>query len=369
MLEDVTVVEFGANLAGPFCGQILAHLGAEVIKVERPSGDDARQWGPPFVDGASVSFVGMNRGKRSVVVDLDDALQRAALVELIGTADVYVHNARSGVMENHGLGGEALLARFPTLIYAGISAFGRTGPLAHLPGYEPLLQAYSGLISVNGHPDGPGARVGASVVDLGTGMWTTIGILGALHQRVQTGAGCVVDTSLLETALGWMGSHVAAYSATGKLPERQGTGHALLTPYQAFETANGPLMITPGNNRLWGRLCEVLGHAEWISDPRFVDNAARAHHRPLVISMVQDVLRGETREHWMTELSAVGVPCGPINEVDDVLAAEHVKALGIHEPYRDTTTILTGLPVSFDGHRPWSSGPAPALGERPLTAD
>lgn len=361
-LRGIKVVEFGANLAGPFCGQILADLGAEVIKVERPSGDDCRLWGPPFVGDSSVSFVAINRGKKSVTVDLDDQAQREALIRLIGDADVYLHNMRSGVMEKFGIDGKAMTARFPRLIYADVSAFGHLGPLARKPGYEPLLQAFSGLVSVNGDPSGPPARVGASVVDYGTGMWTAIGILAALVARAQTGRGCVVNTSLFETALMWMSTHVAAFTASGKLPQRQGTGHPQLTPYQAFETANGPLMVTPGNDRLWTKFCEGLGRPEWPRDPRFVDNRSRASHRELLLGMIQEIMKTDTKENWAAKLDALGVPCGPINRVDEVLQAPQTAALGIVDRNLDGRTAFTHTPVSFDGVRAATTGGAPAIG-------
>lgn len=363
-LQGIKVVEFGANLAGPFCGQILSDLGAEVVKVERPSGDDCRQWGPPFIDGSSVNFVAINRGKKSVVVDLDDPTQRQLLIDLIGDADVYLHNMRAGVMEKFGLDGKTMLARFPRLIYADVSAFGHLGPMARKPGYEPLLQAFSGLISVNGDPSGPPARIGASVIDYGTGMWTAIGILAALVSRAQTGKGCVVNTSLFETALMWMSTHVAAYTASGQLPQRQGTGHPSLTPYQAFETANGPLMVTPGNDRLWARFCQVLGKPEWPADPRFVDNKARAAHRAELVGMIQEIMTGDTKESWAAKLDAAGVPGGPINRVDEVLAASQTTALGILDRSVDGRTAFTHSPVSFDGRRAASAGKAPGTGEQ-----
>lgn len=361
-LKGIKVVEFGANLAGPFCGQILADLGAEVIKVERPSGDDCRLWGPPFVGDSSVSFVAINRGKKSVTVDLDDDGQRDALIRLIGEADVYLHNMRSGVMEKFGIDGKAMTARFPRLIYADVSAFGHLGPLARKPGYEPLLQAFSGLVSVNGDPSGPPARIGASVVDYGTGMWTAIGILAALVARAQTGRGCVVNTSLFETALMWMSTHVAAFTASGKLPQRQGTGHPQLTPYQAFETANGPLMVTPGNDRLWTKFCEGLGRPEWPRDPRFIDNRSRAGHRELLLGMIQEIMKGDTKENWAAKLDALGVPCGPINRVDEVLQAPQTAALGIVDRKIDGRTAFTHTPVSFDGVRAATTGGAPSIG-------
>lgn len=362
-LQGLRVVEFGQNLAGPYCGQVLAELGAEVIKVERPSGDDARSWGPPFIGEDAVGFIAINRGKRSVAVDLGREEEKAALIELIGTADVFLHNLRPGVTEKFGIDGASLAARFPRLVYADISAFGHTGPLKLKPGYEPLIQAFSGLVTVNGDPSGPPARVGASIVDLGTGMWTTIGILAALLQRQATGRGCVVNTSLFETGLAWMSGHIATFTATGRPPQRQGTGHPQLVPYQAFETANGPLMVTPGNDRLWRKFAEVLGRPDWPDDPRFVDNKSRFAHKAELLEMIGAILAGDTKESWAAKLEAAGVPCGPIHRVDEVIAQPQTEALGIHDRGVDGKVAFSRLPISFDGRRPAADAPAPAVGQ------
>jgi crotonobetainyl-CoA:carnitine CoA-transferase CaiB-like acyl-CoA transferase len=364
VLNGVKVIEFGQNLAGPYCGQILAFMGAEVIKVEKPEGDDARKWGPPFIAGEGVNFVGLNRGKKSISIDLNDAAQKQRLIDLIGTADAFVHNLRAGVTEKFGIDGKTMTAKFPGLVYADLSAFGHTGPWKMRPGYEPLIQAEAGLVSVNGDPSGPASRIGVSIIDLSTGMWTAIGILGALLQKARTGKGCVVSTSLFESGLMWVSTHVASFSTTGNVPPRQSTGHITLTPYQAFETSNGLLMVTPGNDRLWAKFAETLGKAEWVTDPRFLTNKERSAHRPMLLDMITEIMKRDTKESWAAKLQAMGVPCGPINAIPEVVALEHTKALGMYlQPYSELPSLLHALPVSFDGQRAGFPAQVPKIGE------
>ncbi len=368
MLKGVKVVEFGQNLAGPFAGQILAHMGAEVIKVERPGpGDDARAWGPPFVGDSAVGFHIINQGKKSVSIDLEKEADRQALVELIGRSDVFLHNLRPGVVQKFGIDGPSLLKRFPGLIYADIGAFGHKGPLTMKPGYEPLLQAFSGLVSVNGHPDGPPARIGASVVDYGTGMWTTIGILAALVNRAQTGKGTVINTSLFETALGWAGPHLSGFGATGTVSPRQGTGHPSLVPYEGFETTTGTLVITAGNQRIWAKLCTVLGHPEWKDDPKFVDNKARRANKAELLGLIAAIMIKDSKEAWTEKMEKAGVPCAPIHTIAEVLAHPQTAAMGALGTLPGTEIPFTGLPISFDGERPAAAPGAPAAGADTLT--
>ncbi len=369
MLNGVKVVEFGQNLAGPFAGQILAHMGAEVIKVERPGpGDDARAWGPPFVDGSAVGFHIINQGKKSVSVDLENGAERAALIDLIGRSDVFLHNLRPGVVQKFDIDGPALLKRFPALVYADIGAFGHKGPLTLKPGYEPLLQAFSGLVSVNGHPDGPPARIGASVVDYGTGMWSVIGILAALWNRAQSGKGAVVNTSLFETALGWAGPHLSGFGATGQVTPRQGTGHPSLVPYEAFETSTGPLVITAGNQRIWAKLCQVLGHPEWTNDPKFADNKARRANKAELIGLIAAIMATGSKEAWTERLEKAGVPCAPIHSIPEVLSHPQTAAIGALSTLPGTAIPFMALPISFNGERPAAAPGAPEAGADTLTS-
>jgi crotonobetainyl-CoA:carnitine CoA-transferase CaiB-like acyl-CoA transferase len=364
LLDGIKVVEIGQNLAGPFAGSILADLGATVIKVEKPeSGDDARQWGPPISPDASAAFHAMNRNKLSVVLDLSHDADRQRLDSLLAQSDVLIHNLRPGVMARLGLGPQETTIRHSRLIYCDMGAFGHLGPLKDKPGYEPLMQAFSGLISANGHPDGPPARLGASVVDLGTGMWTVIGALAALFRRSVTGAGCVVNTSLFETALMWCGFHLITYMTGGGLPVRHGTGHPLLVPYQAFETSTGPLVIAAGNDRIFARLSAALGHPEWASDPRFLTNEDRSQNRAVLLPLVAQAAAGTSKEELAKRLEAAGVPCAPIHTVDEVIAHPQTEALGIVQKSPGLDLRLVGTPISFDGRRPTIRKDAPMLGE------
>lgn len=367
-LEGIKVVEFGQNLAGPYCGQILAFLGADVIKIERPEGDDARKWGPPFLEGDALGFIALNRGKKSITCDLADKKQRDALIERIGEADIFLHNLRADVPAKFGIDGAALTKKFPKLIYADLGAFGHKGPWQQRPGYEPIIQAVAGLFSVNGDPSGPESRIGVSIIDLSTGMWTAIGILAALSKRHATGQGSLVNTSLFESGLMWVSNHIAGYSVTGKMPARQGSGHPSLTPYQAFHCTDGLLMVCPGNDRLWRKFAEVLGHPEWPDEPRFKKNSDRMKERDVLLPLIEAIMMQESRAHWSAKLDAAGVPHGPMNSVPQVMELAQVAALGMFaKPYDDSPALFHGLPVSFDGERaagdPKGSSKAPKIGE------
>lgn len=363
-LAGLKVVELGQNLAGPVVSQILADLGADVVKVEKPEGgDDARSWGPPFVDGASLSFHAVNRGKRSVVLDLRQPAAVAALRRLVDEADVFVHNLRPGAAEELDLGGPTLLATNPRLIYCGVSAFGETGPLRLKPGYEILIQAFAGLMSVTGTEDGPPVRMGTSVIDYGTGMWTALAALAGLLQRERTGRGCVVGTSLLETGLFWLARQFAEYAVKGDPPERHATGSHRLVTFQAFETATGPLVIAAGNDRLFQRLARVVGLPEWADDPRFRTVPDRYAPRDILLPGLVAALRRQSKEHWMERLEAAGVPCAPILTVPEVLEQPQVRALEMFVPEAESGVELMSLPMTFDGTRPSLPGRAPRLGE------
>lgn len=363
MLRGVRVLEMGQNLAGPFAGSILADLGADVVKIEKPEGDDARYWGPALTEKACASFHLMNRNKASVVLDLKGEADRASLTAMLSEADVFVHNMRPGSMKVLGLDAASLIERHSRLIYCDMSAFGHIGPMRDRPGYEPLMQAFAGLVSVNGHPDGPPARLGASVVDLGTGMWAAIGILAALVRRERTGSGCIINTSLLETALVWAGGHAASFMSSGQLPERHGSGHPMIVPYQAFETADGPLVVAPGNDRLFRALAAALGHPEWSEDPRFSSNEARRRHREEIVGLVAGCLRDMPMREARDRLDRAGVPNAPINTIPQVLSDPQVRALGLLQEIPGLNFPITGFPVSFDGERPSIRRAAPQLGE------
>jgi crotonobetainyl-CoA:carnitine CoA-transferase CaiB-like acyl-CoA transferase len=363
-LTGVTVVEIAANLAGPFAAEILAHMGADVVKVERPDGgDDARGWGPPFWRGDSPAYLAMNANKRSITVDLKDRAAVAWLADFIASRDVLVQNLRPGVLDDVGLGPEAMLARNPRLVYCSLWAFGSTGPLKLRPGYEPMVQAFSGLMSVNGDEDSPPTRVGTSILDFGTGMWAAMGVLGGLVQRAATGRGCVVDTSLFETALGWLTGHFAGYRASGELPVRHRTGSRRLVVFEGFETKNGPIIIAAGNDRLFAKLAVVLGRPEWATDPRFATNAQRIEHREEIVPEVARIVATRTKGEWIDRLEEAGVPCAPIHAMDEALTHPQAEATGMIVPLPELDFELMGLPMSFDGQRPGIRRPPPRLGQ------
>ena len=353
MLEGIRVIELGANLAGPVAGEILAHMGADVLKVERPEGDDARGWGPPFWKGTSPGFLAVNANKRSITVDLKDKDAVTELIGLIGEADVLIQNMRPGSLDALGLGAETLTTRFPKLIYCSVWAFGATGPMKLKPGYEPLLQAFSGLMMQNGDEGGPPTRIGTSILDYGTGMWTAIGALAGLVHRAATGRGTIVDASLFETGLAWMKGHYVSYLSSGQMPERHRTGSNRVVPFEAFETATGPIVIAAGNDRLFAKLAKVVGHPDWATDARYATNGARVAHKDELITAIARIIATRTKGEWIDKLEADGVPCGVINALPDAVATDQAKALGIVQsvPGDEDLTLIT-LPLSFDGARP-----------------
>lgn len=364
-LAGTVMVELGTSVAAPIGAQILAELGAEVIKVERPgSGDDARAWGPPFVDGMAPTFFAINRNKRSITVDYKDAAQVAALRKfIVDHADIVLQNLRPGVVKSYGLDAETLRAEKPSLIYCNLAAFGNTGPLKDKPGYDPLLQAFGGIMSVTGEEGREPVRVGPSIVDQGAGMWSVIGILSALNRHAATGEGCTVDTSLYETALGWMTMHAAIYQAGKRVPRRLGTENAGIAPYKAYEAADGWVVIAAGNDNLFARLAKALDHPEWISDPRFVTNPQRVDNREALNALIADVIRAQPREAWLARLDAAGVPCAPMLALDEVLAHPQCRAIGMLQQPPDGGMSLLGLPLSFDGERPPYRTTPPQVGD------
>jgi crotonobetainyl-CoA:carnitine CoA-transferase CaiB-like acyl-CoA transferase len=365
-LDGLRVIEVGQALAGPLAGVILADMGADVIKIEKPDGgDDARLWGPPYgPDGeTSLYFHSQNRNKRSVVLDLKKPADIETLHTLCETADILIQNLRPGVVDEIGIGPEAMLARHPRLIYCSIWAFGYQGPMRLNPGFDPLLQAYGGMMSVTGRPQDPPTFCGASINDKATGMFCTIGALAALRQRDRTGRGCLVDTSLLETAVHWVEGQVNGYLAGGPVPQRHGTGAAVIVPYQVFETADRPICLAAGNDRLWARCARVLGHPEWAEDPRFARGGQRVKNRAEVVAMVAEALRGNTRDHWIAALEAAGVPCSPVNDIGELTASEQFAAVGMVQTLPESGVQVVGLPINFDRARPWSQRPAPTLGQ------
>jgi formyl-CoA transferase/CoA:oxalate CoA-transferase len=351
-LDGVRVVDVTSSLAGPYCTEILAALGADVVKVEHPQrGDEARAWGPRFFEGGSVLFYAANFGKRSLGLDVKRG--REVLLRLVGNADVFVQSLRPGTARRLGFGPEALLTLNPRLVYCDIGALGRSGPLRDHAGYDPLLQAFGGLMSVTGEPDRPGVRVGTSIVDLGTGMWAALGIVAALHG----GGGRTVDVSLFETVVGLLPYQLTAYLQGGDVPGRHASAFPLIAPYQVFEARDGDVMIAAANDGLFARLCEALELTELVADPRFETNPRRIERRDELAALIQARVAERASAELLEALAAVGVPAAPVQDVGQVAEHEQTAALGL---IQDGTV---GLPLSFDGARPRHRLPPPLLGQ------
>jgi crotonobetainyl-CoA:carnitine CoA-transferase CaiB-like acyl-CoA transferase len=364
-LSGLVVIEIGHSIAAPYAGMILGELGAEVIKVENPQGGDAcRGWGPPFLEGAATCFHAVNRAKTGITVDLADEKDAARLRALImERADVVIHNLKHGALDRYRLGASELVATKPSLVCCNLGAFGATGPLRERPGYDPMMQAYSGLMSLLGEDGRPPVRVPASIVDMGAGMWSVIGILAALQERGHTGKGGIVDTSLYETGLAWMSIYLAGYLADGKVPARHGSGVDMIVPYQAFAAADGDMMVAAGNDNLFRRLCTVLDRPDLAEDPRFRGNQDRVVHRAELVPLLAEIFAARKRAEWAERLEAAGIPNGPINTLDQVVVDRQTRALGIIQRRPGSELSLVGLPLSFDGIRPPFDKAAPELGE------
>jgi crotonobetainyl-CoA:carnitine CoA-transferase CaiB-like acyl-CoA transferase len=362
-LSGITVVEIGHSVAAPYAGMILGELGAEVIKVENPKGGDAcRGWGPPFTEGTATAFHAFNRAKRGITIDLTNPGQVAALRRLIQErTDVVIHNQKYGTLDKYGLSTAALTAEKPSLVCCNIGAFGSSGPLRDRPGYDPMMQAYGGLMSLLGEDGRPPVRVTVSIIDIATAMWSVIGILAALQERGRTGRGGVVDTSLYETTIAWMSLPISAYLASGEIPKRFGSGIEQIVPYQAFATADGYMMVSAGNDNLFRRLCNAVGRSGLAEDPRFRTNSDRVVNRSALIPILSDLFATQPLAVWMARLDAAGIPNGPIQAVDEVVADAQTAALEIIQ--RSGAISLVGLPLSLDGARPPLAKLAPRLGE------
>jgi crotonobetainyl-CoA:carnitine CoA-transferase CaiB-like acyl-CoA transferase len=354
-LEGVRVVDLTSSLAGPYCTEILGALGADVVKVEHPErGDEARAWGAPFFEGSSVMFYAANLNKRSLALDLKRG--RDVLLRLVDSADVFLQSLRPGTARRLGFGPDELRARHPDLVYCDIGAFGRAGPLRDRPGYDPLLQAFGGIISVTGEPDRPGVRVGASIVDQGTGLWAALGIVAALH----AGGGHTVDVSLFETTVGLLPYQVTAYLEDGAVPGRHGTAFPLIAPYQVFSTLDGDLMIAAGNDGLFERLCAALDLGALASDPRFASNPDRVSRREELAELIGKRVARERSTDVLARLEQAGIPAAPVNDVGQVAEHEQTAQLGLIQSLPEPTVAL---PLSLDGERVLHRSPPPRLGE------
>jgi formyl-CoA transferase len=363
-LSGVKVIEVGQALAGPLAGVILADMGAEVIKVEKPDGgDDARLWGPPFAGSDALGFHGNNRGKKSITLDIKKPEDVAALKTLARDADILIQNLRPGIVDEFGIGPEALRAVNPRLIYCSIWAFGYTGPHRLAPGFDPLLQCYGAVVTLTGRPEDPPTFCAPAINDTATGMWCVIGALAALKQRDRTGLGSVVDASLFESAVAWVQGPLNNYNFTGRLPVRTGAASGLLTPYQIFQTKDRPLCIAAGNDRLFVKLAHAMGRPEWCEDPRMSDGRKRSANRDAVIGAMQPVLLTKTRQEWLGIIGEAGVPCAPVNDIGELAASDQLAAMDMLRTLPGTDLNVVGLPISFDRQRPYPRSDSPALGQ------
>jgi formyl-CoA transferase/CoA:oxalate CoA-transferase len=366
-LAGVRILDLSRILSGPFATMIFADLGAEVIKLENPrTGDDTREWAPPYQGDQSAYFLSVNRNKRGVAVDLKTARGREIALRLADRADVVVENFRPGTSSRLGLGYDDLSARNPRLIYASISGFGQTGPYASEPGYDAIAQALGGLMSVTGEADGEPVRVGNSAADLGASMWAAIGILAALHARHATGRGEWIDISLLDGQIASLTYLAGGYFASGEVPRRYGSAHPSIVPYQALRTADGRLMVAVGNDTLWQRFAPILGLPELVEDPRFVSNPQRVANRAQLIPLIEAALATRGSAAWAEELSRVGIPAGAINSIEAALEHPQVRArdmvLSTEHPTAGTLR-MTGSPIKLSGYAATVRRPPPTLGQ------
>ncbi|WP_288458314.1 CaiB/BaiF CoA-transferase family protein [uncultured Sphingomonas sp.] len=367
-LAGVRVLELARILAGPWAGQLLADLGADVIKVERPGeGDDTRHWGPPFLTGAdgedlsAAYYHACNRGKRSVAVDIATPEGQARVRALAAGADVVIENYKVGGLVKYGLDAAALRAADPRLIVCSVTGFGQDGPYAHRAGYDFIVQGMGGIMSITGEPDGPPQKGGVAFADLFTGVYSVVAILAALHDRARTGTGTHIDMALLDTQVGVLGNQALNWMASGVVPARMGNGHANLTPYQSFPTADGDLIIAVGNDRQFAKLCDVLGVPAMAGDARFATNPARVTNRAALLPLVTARTVLWRSADLLAALEAAGVPVGPVNRIDQVFADPQVVARGM----RLAVDGLPGLaaPITYDGMRIRADRASPRLGE------
>jgi crotonobetainyl-CoA:carnitine CoA-transferase CaiB-like acyl-CoA transferase len=369
-LEGIVVADLTQNVAGPFCTQTLGDMGAEVVKVERTGrGDEARAWGPPFWAGESAIFLAVNRNKKSLAVDLKREAGIEVVKRLIERSDVFVQSLRAGVVEELGLDFPAAARLNPQIVYCSVTAFGTEGPLAAQPGYDPLMQAYGGLMSINGHPGHEPARVGTSIIDMGTGMWAALGIVAALRERDRTGRAVEVTTALFETALTWISYQASGYFGDGVVPQPQGSGTAMVVPSQAFPTADGQAMISAGSDALFQRLADALGEPALGTDPRFADNPGRVRNRQALVAALSAHTRQLETADLLERLHAAGVPAAPILSIDRVLEEPQTEASGmiLEAPHpRMPHYRAIGLPIRWGRQRPGLRSVPPLVGEQSM---
>ena len=366
-LDGIRVVDLTRVLAGPLCTQQLGDLGADVIKVEQPGkGDDTRAWGPPFAGGESAYYLGVNRNKRSVTLNLKTDEGRDILRKLIAGADVVVDNFRLGTMEGWGFDDDWYERHVPRVVRCTISGYGRSGPKAGMPGYDFILQAESGLMAITGEPGRESMKLGVAIVDICTGLMATISILAALEARATTGRGQRADVNLHDTGLQLLANVASNHLISGEPAARYGNGHPNIVPYRTFPAADGELAVAVGNDRQFARLAALLGHPEWAQDARFARNRDRVEHRDEIDQLIAEILVDETRQHWIRLLDEAGIPCGPINQVAEALASPQARArdmvVAVEHPTAGAYSMV-GLPLRLTETPAQIARAAPLLGE------
>ena len=351
-LAGIRVLDLTRILAGPTCTQLLGDLGADVIKIERPhAGDDTRKWGPPYVQGKdgptteSAYYLCANRNKRSVAIDIARSEGQALIRRLLGSCDVLVENFKVGDLARYGLGYEQLQAEFPRLVYCSITGFGQTGPYAPRAGYDYLAQGLGGIMSLTGPADGPPMKVGVGIADLMCGMYATVAILAALRHRDATGQGQQIDAALLDTQVAWLANEATNYLLSGEVPERRGTEHPNIVPYNTFATADGYVILAVGNDSQFQKWCRFAGAPELAADPRFATNSLRVEHRRALYALMPDHMRAKTTAEWVEGLAGIGVPCGPVNTLDQVFADPQVQARGMRIDLPHASAAAGSVPL------------------------
>ncbi|KAA0013663.1 CoA transferase [Billgrantia pellis] len=371
-LEGITVLDMSRVLAGPWAGQLLADLGARVIKIEHPErGDDTRGWGPPWlaadddIERVAAYYLCANRGKQSLAVDIASERGQALVRQLAEGADILLENFKVGGLAKYGLDYAGLKTLNPRLIGCSITGFGQDGPYAHRAGYDFMIQAMGGLMSIGGEPDGMPMKTGVAITDVMTGLYATIGVLAALHERARTGEGRYVDVALLDVQVAALANQALNALVSGVSPERHGNAHPNIVPYQAFACADGHLVLTVGNDGQFARLAELLGHAEWADDPAYATNAARVGNRDDLVPRIQALLLGRSRDEWLAELEARGIPAGPINTIPEVFDDPQVRYRGMRRSLKrgDLEVPQVACPLRFDGEPAVSEVAPPRLGQ------
>ncbi|NEU31474.1 CoA transferase [bacterium LRH843] len=364
-LEGITVIDLTRILSGPYCTMTLADLGADVIKVESPQGDDTRQWGPPFIEGESAYFLSINRNKRSIVLNLKKETDKEIFLMLVEKADVVVENFRPGTIDRLGIGYDVLKQYNPKIILASISGFGQTGAYAHKPGYDVLAQGMGGLMSVTGEPGRPPTKAGFSLADVGTGMWAGFGILAALLEREKSGQGQWIDVSLLDTIVSWQTYLAGNYFGSGKDPEPLGSEHPNIVPYQVFEASDGHFILAVGNDNLWETFVNTMD-LDILREPRFKTNADRVNNRKELIGLLNEEFKKKRSAEWIASFEGAKIPCGPVNKFSDILNDPHMKdrEMVVEQDHPTIGKIkMLGTPVKFSRTPGEIKSPPPGLGE------